>query len=501
MQRPSWSEEEDESSMLTYDSSATVVSSRYIPVERPNRTLNHYVSDPYLHVSQAAVGYKPLDARHQRALPQHHPVEPRVRKSSSPAASQHERQRSSMTSISDNHLRVFPMPIPRHTNGSLRNLPKSFAPELEMLDSPNPVTESMEAAWEDASCIDGAPSPRLAHSDPLAGLATSLQKDHERVEDRFEVDALRRQVEQLQMALQLQSQQRELEQLALAESQQRLRRRPSHMQHARMAMCGSGDDWALPPAAPPSRTLPPPPPPTTTTTNPANLRASLLNPAHSAAASMLLNIPSDPSHYASSAMSHEMLAAELALKQAYFDRQQSTGMSIDRRQSEYSLASSPSLSASQTLVEEKKIELLNRKVEALEMMIANMNKPPITAPDSTSTEQVRTSDAGSQTSDSSVFQYNTARPRLVSSASTVTSTTPSITPAPMTKKGTGNKLAAVLGLKKGASSSSLDVSTAGLQGESRISWSRKRTEKVAMPKAKVRQGPGRGRMVIREAAK
>lgn len=484
--------------MLTYDSSATVISSRYIPVERPNRTLNHYVSDPYLHVPQTAVGDKSLDARHQRALPQHHPVEPRIRKSSSPAAPQHERQHSSMTSISDNHLRVFPMPIPRHTNGFLRNLPKTLAPELEMLDSPNPVMESMEAAWEDASCIDGDPSPRLAHSDRLAGLAKSLQKDDERVEDRFEVDALRRQVEQLQMALQLQSQQRELEQLALAESQQRLRRRPSHKQHARMAMGGYGDGWALPPAAPPPRTLPPPP---TTTTNPANLRASLLNPAHSAAASTLVNNSSDASHYTASAMSHEMLAAELALKQAYFDRQKSTGLSIDRRQSEYSLTSSPSLSASQTSVEEKKIEDLNRKVEALEMMMANMNKPPTTTPNSTWTEQVRTSNAGSQTSDISVFQYNTTQPRLVSSASSVTSTTPSTTPAPVTKKGTGNKLAAVLGLKKGTSSSSLDVSTAGLEGESRISWSRKRTEKVAVPKAKVRQGPGRGRMVIRETAK
>ncbi len=33
---------------------------------------------------------------------------------------------------------------------------------------------------------------------------------------------------------------------------------------------------------------------------------------------------------------------------------------------------------------------------------------------------------------------------------------------------------------------------------SRVSWSRKRTEKVLVPKVKIRQAAGRGRMVIKE---
>ncbi len=60
---------------------------------------------------------------------------------------------------------------------------------------------------EDASCIDSDSRP----VSPSGGIDFSLSSTMTDKEDRFEVDALRRQVEQLQMALQLQSQQRELE--------------------------------------------------------------------------------------------------------------------------------------------------------------------------------------------------------------------------------------------------------------------------------------------------
>ncbi len=76
----------------------------------------------------------------------------------------------------------------------------------------------MEAAWDDGSELDQS-SPRIEHSEKLAGLAPSLRRDSDKVvEDKFEVNALRRQVEQLQMALQLQR-----HQLAVAETRQHLR--------------------------------------------------------------------------------------------------------------------------------------------------------------------------------------------------------------------------------------------------------------------------------------
>lgn len=477
---------EDDESVLTYDSSATAISNSYL--RDHERTLHRYVSESHLHVPLNSGGYT-LDARHQRRLgPPQQPADLRLRKTSSPTIQhdyehqhqnqhrreehtrEHARHSSSLaSSIADNHLRVFPMPIPRHTNGALRSLPKRYTPELETLESPH-LGADMEAAWEDASCVDGG-SPRIDHSERLTGLARSLETDKENVADRFEVDALRRQVEQLQMALQLQSQQRELEQMALADAQ--LKRRTSQLQPTRLKAYHN-DEWAPPPPA--VRALPP-------VSNPAALRAALLSPAQSAVGSML-NVPAYDVHPS---------PADLAPRQGYYDRP-TPRMFPDRRQSELSHASSPSLSASQTLVEEKKIEDLNRKVEALELMIEAMNHPPL--------PQARTSNAGSNTSSNAAFQYNPTRPRLASSASTDTSSTQSITsPAAAPKRGgAGTKLAAALGLRK-ASSSSVDVSTPGAgEGESRVSWSRKRTEKVAVPKAKVRQGPGRGRMVIRETA-
>ena len=361
------------------------------------------------------------------------------------------------------------MPIPRSFNGALRNLPKHLSPEnLEILNSPPEKGrgKEMEAAWEDASCIDGAGgSQRVNHSDRLAGWARSLEKDSGKVEDRFEMDALRRQVEQLQMALQLQSQQRELmEEIALTE-QQNLRRRPSQMQQQPLQP-RYRDQWN-PPESPVGAM--------SNNTNPA-LRAALLDISHNAAASMLLNTQREAVHLPP--------PQDFPIKQSYYDRPDPR-MYMERRPSDFSLSqtsSSPSLSASQSLVEEKKIEDLNRKVEALQLMIEAMNN-------TTSSASVAHSDTNS------AFKYNPTRERLVSSASTVTSTTPSTTTPATAKK--QSKLAAVLGLKKAASSSTLDASTKEGE-ESRVSWSRKRTEKVAVPKVKIRQAAGRGRMVIKE---
>ena len=361
----------------------------------------------------------------------------------------------------------------------------------------------MEAAWEDASCIDGS-SPGMDYTERFAGFPGSFEKEHRlgqharpRMEDRFEVDALRRQVEQLQMALQLQSQQRELDRIALVESQL-LRRGLSSLQQARLPSHHQDDFLAR----------------SASCTNPTALRATLLNPAHSAAAASLLH--DFPPH------EHPTLP-EFASKQPYYERQlpsNPTTELADRRQSQFSQqSSSPSLSASQTLIEDRKIDDLNRKVQALELMIASMNTNttphanadpfPTTAPTVIATPargeiaiRPASSAGSSRLSDSqSAFQYNPTRPRLSSSASTLTSSTNSATATTAPKKGTGGKLAAALGFGKGASSSTLDASTTGLgrSEDSRVSWSRKRTEKVAVPKAKVRQGPGRGRVVIRDS--
>ncbi|SNX85735.1 uncharacterized protein MEPE_04444 [Melanopsichium pennsylvanicum] len=510
MQSPSWTSD-DNISELTYDSSATAISPRYISFEQSTKGLHHQASEPCLSFAVNNNQYL-LNARDQRQLllPQQL-QESSSRKVSDSALSAHNRQSSTLTSIASDHLQAFPMPIPRHNNGKMATLSKQHLdPEMEFLDSPR-QREKLEAAWEDASCIDGA-SPRIGYSDYSTGLSKGLDENKERVEDRFEVDALRRQVEQLQMALQLQSKQRELEhqQMALAEQvqqaqqaqQARLKTQPSQVQQLRSSSY-QAQEWSSPlPASLQGGVMP-------MNLNPALLRASLLDPAQSAAASMLVGVQSEEHYPAGSVSRSKNVCQEMHIHPTKFVQQPAsyaerphTSIStfIDRHhQSELSQSSSPSLSASQTLVEDKKIDDLNRKVEALELMIGAMTNASFAH--SSHDRGIRPSIADSNILHSPTwpFMHNPTRPVTASSASVITSSTNSIT-TPTTKK--GNKLANMLGLNKNASSSSQDVTSAisDTKEESRVSWSRKRTEKVAVPKAKVSRGAGRGRMVIKETA-
>lgn len=496
----SWTD--DTESVRTYDSSMTAINPplhHHLGVaDRPQRPLVRYISDPHFSVPHPLTTAD-TNTLHQQRLakssPQHKPLQKQ------PSITvQHDRNSSSMTSISDAHLKVmFPLPSPRNPrNGGLHSFPKHLDSELDILDLSNGLKEdAMEAAWDDASCVDGA-SPRIEPADRMGGGK----------EDEFEVEALRRHVEQLQMALQLQSQQRELEMKLEQQQQQMLRRRPSQMQQARMNMGYSQDEWSAPP---PTRQ----PPQRAPSQDPTSLRsARLLNPAHSAtAASMLLHAPLPPTPL--EAYHHSSEAG-----MGYYDHLHPTHHypDIRRRQSILSqsqASSSPSLTASQTLYEsasgreeeEKKIDDLNRKVDALQHMIQALtthNPAPIAA-------EPRSWEGSDQ---GSAFRYNPTsvpqgRPRLVSSASiransSVTSSAPSTT-APTAAEGggaggkKGGKLASVFNLGFSKGSSSADVTTAALvEDVGRVSWSRKRTEKVSVPKAKVRQGPGRGRMVIKD---
>ncbi|SPC62991.1 uncharacterized protein UHOD_06053 [Ustilago sp. UG-2017b] len=483
----SWTD--DVESVRTHDSSMTAIDPplhHHLSVgDRPQRPLVRYFSDPH---------FAALPAEMQKShLTQSAP-------SKQPATTvQHDRNSSSM---SDAHLRVmFPMPSPRNPRSGAINLNSG----LEMLDVPGGAAEdALEAAWEDGSCIDAA-NPLIESTERMGTMK----------EDKFEVEALRRQVEQLQMALQLQSKQRELE-MKLEQQQQNqqhqlLRRRPSQMQQARTTMgYHPQDEW---PAQPPTmRSFPQ----RTVIPNPASLRSTaLLNPAHSAAAaSLLLNTPLPPAP-------QEIYQHVSEASPGYNDHLHPTQYQypdVRRRQSILSQSQSsysPSLSASQILFEsvaareeeEKKNDDLNRKIDALQYMIQALTHNP--TPASTEEGSWEGSDQGS------AFRYNptTARPRWASSAAirtnpTVTSSAPSITAntaAPSAngvgKGKKGGKLASVftLGFSKGGSST--DDVTAGLREDvGRVSWSRKRTEKVSVPKAKVRQGPGRGRMVIKETS-
>lgn len=355
------------------------------------------------------------------------------------------------------------MPFPRIRKTAVRplDITKSNLAQLSLLDTPK-QTHTMEAAWDDGSDLDQS-SPPIEHSEKLAGLAYSLRRDSVKaVEDRFEVDALRRQVEQLQMALQLQR-----HQLAVAETRQHLRVARSTSQLQRETV--PAQPFPLLPAIP-------------TQWSPGRAGAlarptrSSLRPAYS------------PSTVATSILSHgsdSPLAAEEAsgfdLNRGHF-RPIPAHPYIHRPQSEFSLVSTPSLSPTQTTTDEQKLDDLNRKVQALEQLFASMSPPPAPLVAASASVSDLRGDS-STTSHRSAFEYNTTP----ASRSTVTL---SSNPPPPTKT---SKLASVF-KSRTAPALSAPEAAAG------INWRRKKTDNLELPKVKVRQGPGRGRMVIRQAA-
>ncbi|PWY97138.1 hypothetical protein BCV70DRAFT_219705 [Testicularia cyperi] len=171
--------------------------------------------------------------------------------------------------------------------------------------------------------------------------------------------------------------------------------------------------------------------------------------------------------------------------------------------------------------DENRMEALSRKVEALERMLAlsaqhqNGNQtvgqqsaavdgqPAASIASTHSRTSLAVSehqtDTSSACSSTSAFRFNPTGPTC---PNTNTSTNDKQTTKPRK-----NRLAAVLKFASGANTSSLSLSSTddkhslhppGSTETARVSWSRKRTEKVEVPKVKVRQGPGRGRVVIRE---
>ncbi|KAF6767660.1 hypothetical protein PSEUBRA_006336 [Kalmanozyma brasiliensis GHG001] len=403
----SWSlsSRSDDESVLTYDLPATPISST-----RPSHS------------------YAPL-------RPARHPYTPEAYHASSPL--KHERE----LSFEPNFLESFPMPRPR--KGAMRPtgamLPHSFDRAHE--------DDALEAAWSDGSGIDEV--PHVEHSDRLTDLARLLERNPAVVvEDHFEVDALKRQVEQLQMALQLQG-----HQLAAAESRQ-LRARRSTGQMQREAV-----------------DLPPLP----------------AVPERGASGSMrIVKRPSRsslrPAGASSSMLAFQQPAMGELASNASFYRPAARHPFTERRQSDISLVSTPSLSTS-TIGEDKKIDDLNRKVQALEQMFATMSAQSPAAAQTASTVNLtssRTIDStASSTSHRSAFRYNTTP-----SARSITESTAGDQPASKV-----NKLAAVF------KSRTAPVVT---HETGKMSFGRKKTDKDAAPKVKVRQGPGRGRMVIKD---
>ncbi|CDS00252.1 uncharacterized protein SPSC_05369 [Sporisorium scitamineum] len=488
-----YSRSEDDESVVTYDLSVTAISNRYLAASdvhmHKERVLHRYVSDSHLAASlaqRAAGADLMLDVRHsQQRLGQRRQLilEPSTyRTSPSGRAAQ-------QTTVlkAGSYLEMFPMPNPRAASGLLRKIdvPKSLAPELEELDVTREA-DALEAAWDDESCTDGF-TPRMDQSELFAEQPSEAGQANA-MEDRFEVDALRRQVEQLQMALQLQSQQ-----LARAESEKmQAHFRPRLSQHRpQQAAYLQG-----PPSPPPTG---PPPQPSLSrgvqAVHPASMQA-LLQPRPSTAMPSTHYVPATPT-------------ADATPQRFYYERLTTastvTHPFADRHEAETSHSFSPSPSTNPTLVDLDKFDHLNRKVAELEQLIEAINvnnRPaPLNPPQPPQTVEFdRTVSRATSTPDSAAFQFNTTRPPSLTPSSSIRSST-SIIPTPKETK--GGKFAAVLGLKKSSTSngkgngSSLSVPS---ETSTRVSWSRKRTEKVAQPKVKVRQGPGRGRMVIRETA-
>lgn len=259
------------------------------------------------------------------------------------------------------------------------------------------TADEIEAAWEDASCIDG--SPRLEACKRLSESPRASQ-------DSFEVEALRRQVEQLTMALQLQSRQRDLE-----------RRAP-----------------------PPTRPLPPWP------EHDGRATPSLFSGTTSSSSSRYYRPTPHPA--------------------GYYDPSHAMAPRMDHPHG----LPSPVSSAGRTLSEpadETDLTDLARKVDALHHIVSSLTLAPVASADS-------------------AFRYNI--------------TPPTSNPAPNdTQTKTTSKLAAALRFK--SSSSTPDLPLQDSSNTARVSWSRKRTEKVAQPQTKLKVGPGRGRMIIKDTAK
>ena len=479
----SWSENcrSDNESVVTYDSAVTAVSNCYLP---------------------------PMDLNMQQRRSRRRQliVEPLAKPVQ--ADSLANEKAAAVSSVPVDYFEMFPMPNHRVGETALRRLqaPSSLTTKLRDVGDVDVTREgdALEAAWDDESCIDGS-SPRMVANDRFADQPQpSAMADG--MPERFEVDALRRQVEQLQMALQLQG-----KQLARAESQQtHAQRRPRTAGSMQLSQQATYPVQWMP--APPTGALPPPPPPPPqrSPTRPVHAAhhgaappTAMYNatPATGIAAPILLPRSHCPSVPSAAASSQHMQ------QQSYFDARRPTTASTvyhpfaDRPEVETPHSLSPSTSTSQTLIDVDRLDHLNRKVAELEMLIGaiNVQRPPppplsktispspipINLPPLTSTES----------RDSTSFHYNpTLPPPTLSSGSSVRSSNASA------HESRGSKLAAVLRLKKPNSMSNDSCLEIPQTTESRVSWSRKRTEKVAKPTAKVRQGPGRGRIMIREAA-
>lgn len=352
---------------------------------------------------------------------------------------------SFLATISDDYLDSFLMPLSRNTDGAKPKSrpPRSMMPELKVIDS-----DMMEAAWEDESCVDGS-SP---HLEP---------HESDSVEDRFEMEALRRQVEQLQLALQLQSQQ-----LALLESQAQHRPRAASARSSQILQQQAAvNDIDSSTHLPSPSTHHPPPLMTQRSISRAPstwLRSSKLPPAHLATAPTRELPPTPTVHH------------------PFADR------------------SSPRPSSS--LTDPDRLEHLDRKVAVLEQLLEALNSQthPATSPNpisspSPTTSSLTTLCTNASTPDSaSAFHFNPTPPAPISNTAKFTTNMFRVKKAATVSSSGKSSFSA-------SSIRSVDIE-AQAESTTRVSWSRKRTEKVAQPKAKVRQGPGRGRMVIRETA-
>ncbi|KAJ9474180.1 hypothetical protein PHBOTO_004257 [Pseudozyma hubeiensis] len=324
---------------------------------------------------------------------------------------------------------MFPsVPASRPTGAALRdfNLPKHISMDLGVIED-----DAMEAAWEDGSCVDGS-SPRLKQEGSFSGSVS---------EDRFEVDALKRQVQQLQLALQLQGQQ-----LAYAESQH------GHQSFAPQQYAAYRTGQAAPSRPPKAisraKAYPAQPPPPS---------AALPQPNHAP------HTPDSLPH------SHKHYGPAVAHPYADVNRQRT-------------------ISSPQPSVDSDKLEHIDRKLAVLEQLIEAMNvshsKPSLPP----------------------------SRPTTATAAPQQRAPQPTPSPVPATPT-LRPKLSSILGLKKPASTNTLtythrnSVSASSLGGHSvesqttstaRVSWSRKRTERVEQPKVKLRRAAGRGRMTVGE---